>query len=42
MKRDDYIKSLKLEPHQEGGWFRQVYTSDKEFYDEDSNGNRFY
>lgn len=42
MQRNDYIKSLKLEPHQEGGWFRQVYTSDKEFYDEDSNGNRFY
>ena len=42
MQHNDYIKSLKLEPHQEGGWFRQVYTSDKKFYDEDSNGNRFY
>ena len=42
MKRDNYIKSLDLEPHQEGGWFRQVYTSDQQFYDEDSDGNRFY
>ncbi|AWN33732.1 MULTISPECIES: cupin domain-containing protein [Lactobacillus] len=42
MQRDEYIKSLNLEPHQEGGWFRQVYTSDKQFYDEDSKGERFY
>ena len=42
MKHDDYIKALNLEPHQEGGWFKQVYASDKQFYDEDSKAERFY
>lgn len=42
MKREDYIKSLNLEPHQEGGWFRQIYTSDEQFFAADSQAERFY
>lgn len=42
MNRDDYIKSLNLEPHQEGGWFRQIYTSEDQFYAEDSQATRYY
>ena len=42
MNREDYIKNLNLEPHQEGGWFRQIYTSDEQFYAEDSKGDRYY
>lgn len=42
MKREDYIEKLHLEPHQEGGWFRQIYTSDEQFYAEDSQGQRYY
>ncbi|MBE2228588.1 MAG: cupin domain-containing protein [Ignavibacteria bacterium] len=30
MKAEDYIKSLGLEKHPEGGWFKEVYRSDEE------------
>ncbi len=42
MRREDYIKQLHLEPHQEGGWFRQIYTSEDQFYAEDSQAQRYY
>ncbi|BDR55505.1 cupin domain-containing protein [Xylocopilactobacillus apis] len=42
MKKEDYINQLKLEPHQEGGWFRQIYASDEQFFDSASNDQRYY
>ncbi|BDR59638.1 cupin domain-containing protein [Xylocopilactobacillus apicola] len=42
MHKEDYISSLALTPHQEGGWFRQIYDSDEKFFDESSKADRYY
>lgn len=40
MNKQDYISALELEPHQEGGWYRQVYTSGMKFLDSISQDQR--
>lgn len=42
MNKQDYISALELEPHQEGGWYRQVYTSGMKFLDSISQDQRYY
>ncbi|WP_340147147.1 cupin domain-containing protein [Lentilactobacillus rapi] len=30
--RQDYIKQLNLEPHPEGGWYKQLHHSEDTFF----------
>lgn len=39
-ERDQFIHTLALEPHPEGGWFRQVYRSTSDVHPPDSRGTR--
>lgn len=41
MEKTDYIKTLDLSPHAEGGWYRQVYHSDKTNYDVKAEDQRY-
>jgi len=36
-----YIAKLGLEPHPEGGWFKQTYHSDDRYFDIGSHGQRY-
>ncbi|WP_295745511.1 cupin domain-containing protein [uncultured Limosilactobacillus sp.] len=42
MKKADYIKYLQLQPHPEGGWYRQIYHSDDHFVPSTVNQERYY
>lgn len=37
-----YIESLALKPHPEGGWYRETYHSDAQFFDSGSQAARYY
>lgn len=41
MNKKEYIKLLNLSPHQEGGWYRQIYTSDDQIIDPASKDKRY-
>lgn len=41
MKKEDYLSALKLEPHREGGWFRQIYVSEDQMFDSKSDDQRY-
>ncbi|WP_267200831.1 cupin domain-containing protein [Limosilactobacillus kribbianus] len=42
MNKQDYISYLHLEPHPEGGWYRQVYHSATTFCPASVNQERYY
>ncbi|GLB46167.1 cupin [Philodulcilactobacillus myokoensis] len=37
----DYIKNLELQKHPEGGWFKETYHSDDQYFAKESNGMRY-
>lgn len=39
--KQDYIKQLNLEPHPEGGWYKQLYHSEDTFFAPESRGDRY-
>ncbi|WEV37255.1 cupin domain-containing protein [Lactobacillus sp. ESL0677] len=39
--KEDYIKQLDLEPHAEGGWFKDISHSPDKYFAPESNGERY-
>ncbi|WP_105956827.1 cupin domain-containing protein [Apilactobacillus quenuiae] len=41
-KKQEYIDKLCLGPHPEGGWYKETYHSENNFFDDDSKDQRYF